>query len=43
MVYTVSKGKQDIQVKALEFNFLESNNLTPLDMYIGLSQVFVSN
>ena len=33
------KGKNDLQTK--EYNFL--TNLTPLDMYNGLSKVIVSN
>ena len=32
-VYTVCKGKKDLQTK-------EYNNLTPLDMYNGLSQAY---
>ena len=38
-VCTVCKGKIDLQTK--EYNiFLENYNLTPLDMYNGLSQVY---
>ena len=37
-VYTDCKGKQDLLTK--ENNFLGNYNLTPLDMYNGLSQVY---
>ena len=38
MVYTVCKGKKDLKTK--EYNiFFSIFNLTPLDMYSGLSQV----
>ena len=32
------KGKKDLQIK--EYNFFLNYNLTPLDMYNGLSQVY---
>ena len=38
MVYTVCKGKRNLQTK--EYNIFENYNLTPLDMYTGLSQVY---
>ena len=37
-VYTVCKGKKDIQTK--EYNIFLNYNLKPLDMYNGLSQVY---
>ena len=36
-VHTVCNGKNDIQRKKI---FFENDNLTPLDMYNGLSQVY---
>ena len=37
--HTVCRGKNDLQTK--EYNILfENYNLTPLDMYNGLSQVY---
>ena len=40
-VYTVCKGKKDLQIK--EQIFFEKYNLTALDMYNGLSQVYCIN
>ena len=37
-IYTICKGKKDLQTN--EFNIFENYNLTPLDMYNGLSQVY---
>ena len=38
-VYTVCKGQKDLQTKVKEFLF-ENYNLTPLEVYNGLSQVY---
>ena len=37
-VYTICKGKKDLQTK--EYNIFENFNLTPLNMYNGLFQVY---
>ena len=37
-VYTVCEGKKDLQTK--EYTIFENYNLTPLDMYNGLSHVY---
>ena len=37
-VYTICKDKKDIQTERIQY--LKKNNLTPLDMYIGLSKVY---
>ena len=38
-VYTVCKGKKDLQAKKNTI-FFTNNNLTPLDIYNGPSQVY---
>ena len=37
-VYTICKGKKGLQTK--EYNIFENDNLTPLDMYNGLSKIY---
>ena len=41
-VYTVCNGKNDLQTKEYTI-FFENDNLTPLDMYNGLFQVYCNN